>query len=672
MRNYKAYILTSLIFIPLSIHAQEGASGSSAVDETQELEQLLGLLQEQTSLATKSRLNADYVPGMMTVLHGHELSNKGVRTVWEALSLVPGVDLSIEETGRKQVVIRGIGRTYASGNSKILLNGTSMNSSNLAHANPVMNIPVEQVERIEVIRGPGSAIHGEFALAGVINVITRKGENSVFVMAGENSSRGAGILLTYDDKTSPLSVDLSLAGWQTDGPDVITGEDELYIEDGGVNSAFSNAPGPTNETAEDKTAVLSLNYDKFSFTAQWLKDGYGDHFGRNQFLPADEKRIVTKNESRTLEIRQLFDMDARWSSEIYAGWQDVEQNKDDLFAGPSQISSPSINGFVDIFYRERRSNAGFDLKWTDNKVHNILFGFEYVDINVDHELNEYKELGVTLFDWNFIEPDKRRRIISTTFQEEYRPIDEFTITFGLRHDNYNDIDSELSPRLATVWRMNQSNIFKAQYARAFRPPTFFEIAAAITEVEGSSINSFELGYIYKNNNSEYGVTLFNSKIDQFIIFVDQQGFRNTESASMQGVEFELTQQISKKLNIDTNISYLDSEDNNTGQPLPGSTDWIANLGINYQPVARTNLTLQYHYTGESYRESTDTRDKLAAYSTTDFTLSLTELSGQNISFRTGVKNLFDQDVKYPAPMLTYIDDHPRAGRQWWLQIEYGF
>jgi len=51
---------------------------------------------------------------------------------------------------------------------------------------------------------------------------------------------------------------------------------------------------------------------------------------------------------------------------------------------------------------------------------------------------------------------------------------------------------------------------------------------------------------------------------------------------------------------------------------------------------------------------------------------LTELSGKSISFRAGVKNMFDQDIKYPAPELTYIDDYPRAGRQWWFQVAYDF
>ena len=83
MRVFKKCVLTSLLLAPLSIYAQDGTSDSSTVTETNELKELLGLLQEQTSLATKSRLNADYVPGMITVLHGDELTKKGMRTVWE-------------------------------------------------------------------------------------------------------------------------------------------------------------------------------------------------------------------------------------------------------------------------------------------------------------------------------------------------------------------------------------------------------------------------------------------------------------------------------------------------------------------------------------------------------------------------------------------------------------
>ena len=76
MCRFKKYLITSLLLAPLSIYAQDGALELSAGDEAKELTQLLELLQEQTSLATKSRLNADYVPGMITVLHGEEVSGR--------------------------------------------------------------------------------------------------------------------------------------------------------------------------------------------------------------------------------------------------------------------------------------------------------------------------------------------------------------------------------------------------------------------------------------------------------------------------------------------------------------------------------------------------------------------------------------------------------------------
>jgi len=682
MSRFKCIALASLLITPLSIYAQNHNPEPNPGDEEQELGQLLELLQQQTSLATKTRLNADYVPGMITVLHGDELENRGARTVWEALALVPGVELSIEETGRKQVVVRGIGRTYASGNSKILLNGTSMNSTHLGHANPVMNIPVEQVERIEVIRGPGSAVHGEFALIGVINVITRKQESRVFVAGGENNTLATGIMLTYEDEKSPLTMNLNMAGWETDGPDVQSGEDEIYAQEPTL-IPFSNAPGLTNEAAEDRTAIFSLNYDKFSFTAQWLKDGSGDYFGRNQFLPPDEKRIVTRNKYRTIELKQTLELASDLSADIYAGWQDNKQIKDDLFAGPSTNTLPSNDVYIDIYYREQRSNAGMDFYWTGIPKHNVLLGVEYVDINVDRESLKYFEQGVEFYEWYFVAPDKRRRIFSTMIQDELKVNDDLTVTIGLRYDDYNDIDSKLSPRLAAVYRKDQNNIFKAQYARAFRPLTFYEIAEEITYVgfppfpfltpeDGSTIDTYEFGYIHKDINTEYALTIFNSKIDKLVIFIDQTGFTNADSAHMYGAEFEVKHKLSKSLDIDANISYLESDDDSTGKSLPGSTDWIANLGINYQPASRTNLSLQYHYIDETYRQSTDTRDKLDAYSTTDATLSLTELFGQSISFRAGIKNLFDADVRYPAPVLTYVDDHPRAGRQWWVQLAYDF
>ena len=76
--------------------------------------------------------------------------------------------------------------------------------------------------------------------------------------------------------------------------------------------------------------------------------------------------------------------------------------------------------------------------------------------------------------------------------------------------------------------------------------------------------------------------------------------------------------------------------------------------------------------GETYREATDTREKLQGYNTTDLTVSIDDMLARDLSFRIGIKNLLDKQVKYPAPENTYLDDHPRAGSQWWMQLSYKF
>ena len=121
--------LLALLCSPVLASETFAAQLELPTDEQVELQQLLALLEEQTTIATKTRLNSDYVPGMVTVLHGDKLEGTGAHTVWEALARVPGIELSIEETGRKQIVVRGIGRTYASGNIKIMLNGVAMMAS---------------------------------------------------------------------------------------------------------------------------------------------------------------------------------------------------------------------------------------------------------------------------------------------------------------------------------------------------------------------------------------------------------------------------------------------------------------------------------------------------------------------------------------------------------------
>tara|TARA_Y100000588_G_scaffold124518_2_gene136464 strand:- start:520 stop:1005 length:486 start_codon:yes stop_codon:yes gene_type:complete len=131
-----------------------------------EFQELLEIIDEETTVATKTKLNSDYVPGMVTVLHDEDLEALGIATVWEALSLVPGMQIYRSDRGDPFVTVRGMPFPFNSGNIKIPTNSVAMSRETSSLNTSVLLMPVEQVERIEVVRGPGSSVYGNFAFRG--------------------------------------------------------------------------------------------------------------------------------------------------------------------------------------------------------------------------------------------------------------------------------------------------------------------------------------------------------------------------------------------------------------------------------------------------------------------------------------------------------------------------
>lgn len=220
--------------------------------EQEEFNQLLNLLEQQTTLATKTRLNADFVPGMLSVFDAEQLQRRGFRTVWEALASLPGVTTSMDETGMRSISVRDIGELFEPSKIKLLLNGVAVNASAGATTGTLYDTPVEQIERIEFVRGPGSAIHGEFAYAGVINVTTRKQGEKYSV--GLDSDEGVNFtaLYSYGKPGSDFKSSFNLAANATDGEDIDSGRDAT------TDGNPSYAPGPINNKRDFVSAIVDL------------------------------------------------------------------------------------------------------------------------------------------------------------------------------------------------------------------------------------------------------------------------------------------------------------------------------------------------------------------------------------------------------------------------------
>lgn len=322
------------------------------------LEDLLSLIQTETDLATRTGMNADFVPGMATILSGSDLMVRGVRTVWEALALVPGMTQGLEMTGERQILSRGVGFGYASGNIKYLLDGVSMNSTLFATANPVLNMPIEQIERIEVIRGPGASIHGEYAFAGVVNVITRRRERTLHAQARERADQGGGAIWHWSDPDRDLVASINLAGLSGDGG-VPVAEDALYPLG---DAALSNAPGRSNESHRYRSLIADLQWRGLFAAVKLIDDDYGDHFGINHFLPPQDEQLASRQRYVSAQLGQDLtlapDLDLRFRVEALQH----EHHRDHLYVFPADYFGEAPI-YLDRDYREQRYLGAADLHW---------------------------------------------------------------------------------------------------------------------------------------------------------------------------------------------------------------------------------------------------------------------------------------------------------------------
>ena len=644
--------------------------------DSDEREDLLSLLEGATELATKSGMNANFVPGMATILSGDDLLQRGARTVWESLALVPGLSLGLEMTGERQVLSRGVGHGYASGNIKILLDGVSMNSSQQATANSVLNIPIEQVERIEVIRGPGSSVQGEYAYAGIVNVITRKRERRLRLQADEDLGAGLGGIWYWDDPQRDLSLSLNLAGLESDQAGVPVNEDALAALG---ESYLSNAPGHSNEAQRYKSAFTNLQWRAFFLDLKLIENSYGDHFGINHFLPPADNNLASHHHTVSAQLGYDPRLSDTLSAKLRLEFLRQERDRDRLYVFPaSYLADEPI--YMNQDYQETRHRGSADVFWRPNADHTALFGFELSHITIDQAKWEWTNFPDPIPS-TWLDTDHDRTIVGLVAQDEYRAGDRLTLTATLRYDDYSDAGSMLSPRAAAVWRFDESNILKAQYARAFRPPTFYELEyAAQTDLEASEIDTFELGYILTKPTWETRATLFHSDLTDPVLFdeVSGDGYVNAEDIRLRGVELEYVRRLGTHWKLDANLSYVDAVRSNSDTAVPGGARWLGNLALLWRPHERWTAALQLNYIGERSRVDYESRSDLDDSTTLDLTLNY-QMAAKGLSLHAGVKNLGDADLYYPDILtsfggveLIYPDGYPRAGRRWWISAAYAF
>ena len=670
MSGVKPFILLCLWLTCVA----NGSVRAQDASEQDELNQFMNLLQQQTTLATESRLNSDFVPGIVSVLSAEQMQQRGFRNLWEALSSIPGVQGTMNETGMRSISVRGIGGLFETGKIKLLLNGKSLNASASATTGTLYDTPIEQIERVELIRGPGSAVYGEFAYAGVLNVITRQQGEQYSVGVDADSGVNFAALYSYDRPSRDFRASLNFAASEIPGEDLDSGADRSPE---GFNSY---APGPINNKRDFVSAIGSVESGDLSVLLQLQQGNRGDHFGTNNLLPPDDKQTVISDSVISADVTQRFRVNDQLKGEWSLSLLENSTEQNELFLGTGENFGGSANDndvVADTLLEERRMQGRLRLEYALDR-HELMAELLLTDVDVtasDQTINIDPETGLPTSSMNDfdgpVDDSDERSSSSLVLQDTFHLDTRTTLTTGLRFDDYEDIDSNLSPRISLVYRQSDSQIFKAQLARAFKPPSLIESNGSVkSSIDPETNDTIEFGHIYRQTDLVLRNTLYFTQLNDLIVFQDEApfGYRNDDSYTLRGYELEVEKIITHQWNLVGSLSLQDY----VGDALPGAAPWMLKLGIGYELRPLTELHLQLNSIAERERESGDPRDDFEQTNRLDASLrSRNFLDVGGLDFRLGLSNLLNEELKNPAPLDTYPDDYPYSeGTVLWVQLLY--
>lgn len=666
------------------------SQSSRGADDQAELLALMALLESETDVATRNKMNTDFVPGTVSVMHGDELEKLGARNGAEALSLIPGLHVSEGNRGDYRIQVRGVGTTLAGSNIKILLNGMPMNSAVTGAADAVLRIPIEQLERIEVIRGPGSAIYGEFALTGVVNIVTRR-DNKANITAGRFDYGQADLMLSGEHERD-TRWQLNLSKWGNNETGRISGPDNFSAH------GFGHAPGAVDDDNHGKMLLADVEHQGYRLSGQLIELQRGDYFGRNAL--ADFDPDTSREQLLGLALSKTWQLSGHSELKLNLSSLHTDFKSSPTLGVPAGVDPPGPPPpVVEDLYRvdehdSRQYRANLQLTAEPGGSHRLLWGVEYENLKVTRAAGSRLSPGGTRIVLN---PDQtsvlagaERSIISTYIQDQWRPLEGLEMTIGARYDHYDDWGDNLSPRLALLWQPSEAHVFKYQYAEAFRPPTLNETypgpfsfpgGVSVADLTAEQLATSEVSHIYRRSGQVVRTTLFQTDIDDLIEFFQNPGnppvYRNRGSIRSRGLELEWERYFGRDVKLGSNLSYVENDDSPTNSTLVGTANWLANLTLVWDMTPDINLSGRVRYVGQQKGwggvVSSNQAETLDDYTTLDTTLTWDNaLNARGLQLRVGVKNLFNTSYRLVPNPAQHPQGLTSPERFLWLSVGYRF
>ncbi|WP_312581619.1 catecholate siderophore receptor CirA [Atlantibacter hermannii] len=626
--------------------------------------------QEETMVvsASATEQNLKDAPASISVITQQDLQRKPVQNLKEVLKEVPGVQLTNEGDNRQGVSIRGLSSSY----TLILVDGKRVNSRNAVfrHNDFDLNwIPVDAIERIEVVRGPMSSLYGSDALGGVVNIITRKVGKSWHGTFTADST-----VQEHRDRGDTWNGQFFTSGPLIDDVLGVKVSGNLAKREKDAQQQSSTGETPRIEGFTNRNANVEFN---------WTPNQDHDFdfaYGRDRQDRDSDSLAKDRLDRET------------WAIGHHGRW--------DL--GNSELR----------FYGEKIDNNDPGSTSTITSESNTLDGKYVLPIGAINQLltfgGEYRHDSLT--DPVNLTGGTSSKTSANQYalflEDEWRIIDPLAFTAGLRMDDHETYGDHWSPRAYLVYNATDTLTIKGGWSTAFKAPSLLQLSPDWTtgscrgacEIVGSAdlkpetSESYEIGLYYAGEEGwldgvTASVTTFQNDIDDMInidrtpnrnlasTYSNFVGFNrdgepvfryyNVNKARIRGVETELKVPFNDQWKLTLNYTYNDGRDLSAGdnKPLSSLPFHTANGTLDWTPLDDWSFYVSGNYTGEQ-RSTQAASTANGGY--VIWNAGAAWQATKNVKLRTGVLNLGDKDLSRED--YSYNED----GRRYFVAMDYRF
>jgi outer membrane cobalamin receptor len=637
--------LLQVIVIILFLLAE--AQNSRAIDTS------LLFVGEDLSVLTIASRRAEPIekaPAVAEIITKEDLDRSGVRTLGEALSMLPGFYMSSKEWGT-QPYLRGVSNSIL-----FLYDSVPLTSDNTKTINPLdEELSLYHIERIEVIRGPGSVLWGPDAFAGIVNIVPRQGrdvdgielnsgagtpdhESDFNINWGRNAGPWEAFLSVSATRLKPMQDRYNIVRFVEDESSSARVDDSKYLE-----------------------AVLNFSWQ------DWLRiSGRWSDAERSYVLQEPETDLswAGKRESPfrfvRLEMeRSMGHSDLRFNA--YYNELDYKEEEIDLSWTPKSHVS-----FGEILYdRELLDNKGLfttGASYRYNKITDSIVRKDPISIEPEN----------TLFTPLIEKEDFNTSLWSIFGQFRYR-WNHLDAWLGLRLDNHSQYNQTISHNMGINWFPRPSWYLKLLYGTAYRTPYNQELVGR-RGLDPEQIQNLSMNFNWSPYASfSLSATIFWNEIRHHIQEEPYGGFSKPGSEDIYGGELDISWQLSPSLRFWANTTLLSQNGDKEKYrvldfvfikpdgtkeeyysswetPFDTGPENLFNIGLLWSPSDRLDFfaRLQYANSMTSYYKQGELRYSNTSQWLLDTTITVSDVLIQNLDIQLALKNVIDENYKVPG------------------------